>query len=188
MSAARMRRRIAGKLGRGGGPPWVGGAGLFPPEPQMLEESESELARKRVVVQTAPAPALEMVEARFLLHPLVHLLADPAGLDRRGRDLEWRVARQVGRIIFPLTAGAMLADDPELLASPGRCGPLAAIGPAATRTRTAANAALSGPLVPVRRAMVRNVSGRASISAAAPTPATEGTGCLRGRPVALRAG
>jgi hypothetical protein len=39
------------------------------------------------VVQTAPAPALKMVEAELVLHLLVHPLADPAGLDRRGQDL-----------------------------------------------------------------------------------------------------
>jgi hypothetical protein len=52
--------------------------------------------------------------------------------------------------------------------APGRCWPRAMTGPSATRTRTAA--------------------GRASISSAAPRLVTEGTGCLRGRPVALRSG
>jgi hypothetical protein len=36
--------------------------------------------------------------------------------------------------------------------------------------------------------MVRNAAGRLSISSVAATLAAEGTGCLRGRPVGLRAG
>src|SRR3954451_17080754 len=60
VSAATMRRRTAGRLGPGGGP----GSGrvppLFSPEPQVLEEGEGQLAQECVVVQTAPAAALEM--------------------------------------------------------------------------------------------------------------------------------
>ena len=78
MSTATIRRRIAGKLGLGGGPAPVAPAGLFPPEPQVLEEGHGELAQERVVVQAAPAPALEVVQAQLVLHLLVHLLADPA--------------------------------------------------------------------------------------------------------------
>ena len=63
-----------------------------------------------------------------------------------------------------------------------------ATGPSATRTRRAANSALRGPLVPVRHERARNAAGGASSSSAAATLATEGTGCLRGRPVALGAG
>jgi hypothetical protein len=74
---------MAGRLGLGGGP----GSGrvpvLFPPEPQVLEEGESELAQEQVVVQAAPAPALEMIQAQLVLHLLVHLLADPTRLDQR---------------------------------------------------------------------------------------------------------
>src|SRR3954454_24818326 len=33
--------------------------GAFPPEPPVLQEGEGEQARRRVVVQPAPAPALE---------------------------------------------------------------------------------------------------------------------------------
>ena len=96
MSAARMRRRMAGRLG------WSGGLGsdglppLFPPEPQVLEEGEGELAQERVVVQAAPAPALEVVQAQLVLHLLVHLLADPAGLDQSGQGLERGIGREIG--------------------------------------------------------------------------------------------
>ena len=77
-----MRRRMAGRLGWGGGPapifPWV----LFPPEPQMLQEGKGKLAEQGVVMQPTPAPALEVIEAQLVLHLLVHLLADPASLDQ----------------------------------------------------------------------------------------------------------
>jgi hypothetical protein len=43
-------------------------------------------------------------------------------------------------------------------------------------------------LVPVRQETVRNAAGRLSTSSAALTLAAEGTGCLRGRPVAFRSG
>ena len=92
-----MRRRIAGRLGPGGGPGSGGVLALFPPEPQVLEEGEGELAQKRVVVQAAPAAAFEMVEAQLVLHLLVRLLADPARLDQGGQDLGRRVAGRLAR-------------------------------------------------------------------------------------------
>jgi hypothetical protein len=76
-----MLRRIAGRLGLGGGPGLGGVLALFPPEPQMLQEGEGELAQERVVVQATPAPALEMVQPQLVLHLLMHLLADPPCLD-----------------------------------------------------------------------------------------------------------
>jgi hypothetical protein len=76
-----MRRRIMGRLGCGGGPASAAWLTLFPPEPQMLEESKGKLAQQHVVVQTTPAPALEVVQAQLVLELLVHLLADPACLD-----------------------------------------------------------------------------------------------------------
>ena len=81
MSTATIRRRIAGRLGLGGGPGSDGVGALFSPEPQVLEEGHGELAQERVVVQAAPAPALEMVQAQLILELLVHPLAAPACLD-----------------------------------------------------------------------------------------------------------
>ena len=69
-----MRRRIAGRLGLGGGPGSGGVGALFPPEPQVLEEGEGELAEEGMVVQAAPAPALEVIQPELVLHLLVHLL------------------------------------------------------------------------------------------------------------------
>ena len=60
-----MRRRMAGRLGPGGGPGSGGVPALFSPEPQVLEEGEGELAQEHVVVQAAPAPALEVAEPQL---------------------------------------------------------------------------------------------------------------------------
>src|SRR4051794_10353333 len=116
--AATMRRRMAGRLGPGGGPGSGGVPALFSPEAEVLEEGEGELAQQGVMVQAAPAPALEMVQPQLLLELLVHLLADPARLDQRRQDLERRVGRVVGQVILPLAGGAALADQPV-----GSCAP-----------------------------------------------------------------
>jgi hypothetical protein len=54
-----------------GGRAWPGrrsgsgsAGGAFPPQPQVLEEGEGELAQGRVVVQAAPGTALEVIEAQ----------------------------------------------------------------------------------------------------------------------------
>src|SRR4051794_13095518 len=103
--AATMRRRMAGRLGPGGVP------ALFSPEAEVLEEGEGELAQEHVVVQAAPAPALEMVQPQLLLELLVHLLADPARLDQRRQDLERCVGRMVRQVVLALARGAVLADE-----------------------------------------------------------------------------
>ncbi len=56
VSAATIRRLMAGRLGPGGGPGSAPAPGLFPPEPQVLQEGEGQQAQERVVVQAAPAP------------------------------------------------------------------------------------------------------------------------------------
>ena len=81
MTAARMRRRTSGSVGRGGGPGSPPMLGLFPPKPEVLEAGESELTQERVVVQATPGAALAMVQPQLVLELLVHLLADPARLD-----------------------------------------------------------------------------------------------------------
>jgi hypothetical protein len=62
VSAAEMRRRIVGRLGCGGGPDPAAWPVLFPPEPQMLEKGKGELAQQCMVMQTTPAPPLEVVQ------------------------------------------------------------------------------------------------------------------------------
>src|SRR4051812_11117576 len=100
VSTARTRRRTAGRLGRGGGPGSGGGATLFSPEPQVLQEGEGEPAQERVVVQAAPGAALEVVEPQLLLELLVRLLAHPARLDQRRQLLQGRVRREVREVVL----------------------------------------------------------------------------------------
>ena len=72
-----MRRRTSGRPGWGGGPPPGRALGPFPPEPQVLQEREGELAQQRMVVQATPGTALEVIEPELVLHLLVHLLYPP---------------------------------------------------------------------------------------------------------------
>ena len=62
MSAATIRRRTAGRLGRGGGPGSADVAALFPPEPQVLQEGEGEQAQERVVVQRVRQAARDIAQ------------------------------------------------------------------------------------------------------------------------------
>src|SRR3712207_8355205 len=76
-----MAARTAGRLGRGGGP---APARLSPPlrrcEAAVLEEGVGEHRHERMAVQAGPGPALEVVEAEFVLQLLV-------GLDRKSTRL-----------------------------------------------------------------------------------------------------
>src|SRR5690349_16048844 len=96
------RRRIAGKLGCGGGPP----AFLFSPfgslQPQMLQEQISDQGQQGMPVQPAPRAALEVIEPEFFLELLVRLLAHPPGFDERGQLLQGRVRWQVGQVVLAL--------------------------------------------------------------------------------------
>ena len=96
-----MRRRTAGRLGRGGGPP-SGRSAPFSPEPQVLEEGESQLAQQGVVVQAAPGAPLEVAQPELALHLLVHLLADPARLDQHRQNLERHIGRVAGQVVLAL--------------------------------------------------------------------------------------
>src|SRR3954447_17736754 len=70
VSAATMRRRMAGRLGARGGPGSAPASVLFPPEPQVLQEGEGQQAQQRVVVQPAPGAALEVVQPQLVLELL----------------------------------------------------------------------------------------------------------------------
>src|SRR3954462_3953940 len=108
---------MAGRVGWGGGPS-DGPASLFPPLPQaeVLKEAEGEHRHQGVPVQPGPGPALEVVEAELLLELLVRLLARPARLDQGRQLLERGLGRQVGEVVLPLTRGAVLAHQPDLVA------------------------------------------------------------------------
>ena len=65
----------------------VGRRFFFPPrrgEASGLREGVGDHRHQRVSMQPGPRAALEVVEAELLLHLLMHLLADPARLDRSG--------------------------------------------------------------------------------------------------------
>src|SRR3954465_10209116 len=115
VSAATIPRRTAGRLGRGGGPGSVPATGLFSPEPQVLQEGEGEQAQERVVVQPAPAAALEVVEPQLVLELLVQLLAHPPALDQGDQGLERGVGRQVRELVFALAGGQAPAVQPRLV-------------------------------------------------------------------------
>jgi hypothetical protein len=71
-------------------------------EPEVLQEGESEHAHQGVVVQPAPGATLEVIEAKLLLHLLMHLLAHPAPFDHRCQDGERRRRGMVREVILPL--------------------------------------------------------------------------------------
>ena len=80
-----MAVRIAGRLGRGGGPIL-----FFSPfrrfESPVLQIEEGDHAHKSVAMQTAPGSPFEVIEAKFLLELLMGLLAEPARLNGGGED------------------------------------------------------------------------------------------------------
>lgn len=60
-----------------------------------------------------------MVEAEFLLELLMCLSADPSRLDGSGKLAQRRIGRQVGDIIFVLSARPTFADKPDLVTGHG---------------------------------------------------------------------
>src|SRR3954471_23439970 len=118
-----IRRRMAGRLGAGGGPGSGAISALFPPEPQVLQEGEGQQAQERVVMEPAPGPPLEVVEPELVLELLVQLLAYPPALDQRREPLERGIGREVREVVLPLARGPVLADQPRLLAGqvPAAC-------------------------------------------------------------------
>src|ERR1700731_2741870 len=176
-----MAWRTAGKVGCGGGPLIL----FFPLrrfEAAVLQESIGDHRHQRMTVKTLPGSSFEMIKAEFFFHLLVSLLAYPSRLDggRQGAQIGRR--RQIGEVIFFLSRHPMFADEPSFLArqmlltlvpDPLWC-------PSATRTRTAANRALSLPFVPVRQLMVCHLAVATRSSAA--LDRILGTCRFRGRP------
>jgi hypothetical protein len=68
----------------------------------MLQKCEGDQRHERVPVKPCPGAPLEVVEAEFLLHLLMRLLADPARLDRRRERLQVRAGGQVRERVLPL--------------------------------------------------------------------------------------
>src|SRR5215217_5679050 len=181
-----MARRISGSDGCGGGPL----RRSFSPPPRRLQApvlqiGKGDAGHQRVPMQPGPGPAFEVAKPELLLELLVHLLARPARLDGGDQPAQRGPLRQVAEVVLRLAAVAPFADQPEFLAR--QAGALDVERPvSATRTRTAAKRALSGPLVPLRQVM-RCQRCVASISAAE-SGARLGSGCLAGRPPGVRAG
>ena len=78
----------------------------------MLEECVCDHCHQRVTMKAVPRPSLEVVEPEFLLQLLMSLFADPSCLDRRSQAAQVHLGGQVGKIIFLLPGGAVLADEP----------------------------------------------------------------------------
>src|SRR4051794_38822732 len=186
---------MAGRVGWGGGPS-DGPASLFPPLPQaeVLKEAEGEHRHQGVPVRPGPGPALEVVEAELLLELLVHLLARPlmarpfiwsrrdprAPLTRAANPSSEVSAGRLARWYFLSPEARRSPTTPtSQTSSPGACCPLRRCSPSAGRTRRAANAATSGPLVPSRQ-LIRRQAAFASMASAA-------TGSLRSAPGACEA-
>src|SRR5512135_1801729 len=149
----------------------------------MLQEGEGELAEKRMVVQAAPASTLEMIEPQFVLHRLVHLLADPARLNQGRQPLKRHVGGEVGQVIFSLAARAMLADQPNLRT--GQALPSCGAGPvgdanAPSREFGLERALRAGPPSDGTKRLRLSLNQRGG-----PGARGRSTGCLRGRPVAF---
>lgn len=94
---------MAGRVGCGGGPFWLRRV-FFPlrraVESEVLKKSQRHHHHHSMVVQTMPAPTLEVIETKLLFHLLVALLADPSGLDQGSQDRQGRVRRQVAEIVL----------------------------------------------------------------------------------------
>ena len=75
---------------------------VFSPKPQMLENGKGDHRHERVMVQAAPTATLEVIKADLLLHLLVHLLADPTGLDRRRQALQRDIFNMIAQVVFAL--------------------------------------------------------------------------------------
>ena len=104
------------------------------------------------MVQGDPGATLEVIEPKLFFQLLVGLLAGPSSLDGTCDRYQWSVGGMLCEIIFDLSTSASFADEPNFF--PGQAGALWNFSPSAARTRTAANSAVSGPLVPTRQESV----------------------------------
>lgn len=82
-----MRRRTSGKLGDGGGPGRRRDACRFfalsaQPQPPRLQKQQRRHGQQRMMAQSMPRSALEMVQTQLLFHLLMRLFARPSRLDR----------------------------------------------------------------------------------------------------------
>ena len=66
-------------------------------------------------MKTLPGSPFEVVEAKFLFHLLMRLLANPPCLDGNGQSAQIGRGRQVGEVILLLSRGPVFADEPSLV-------------------------------------------------------------------------
>ena len=81
----------------------------------MLQEGEGKHRHERMAVKTLPGSPFEVVEAKFLFHLLMRLLANPPCLDGNGQSAQIGRGRQVGEVILLLSRGPVFADEPSLV-------------------------------------------------------------------------
>jgi hypothetical protein len=81
----------------------------------VLQESEGEHRHERVAVKTLPGSPLEVVEAEFLLHLLMRLLANPSCLYGGGQSAQIGRGRQIGEVVLLLSRRPVFADEPSLI-------------------------------------------------------------------------
>jgi hypothetical protein len=117
-------------------------------EPEVLEAGEGDQREQGVVVQPGPRAALDVIEPQLRLALEMCLPAGPARFQGGHHRLQGGRRGVVGQVVLALAGGAPLPDQPDDL--PGLVLPPGVGGPSATRTRTAAKRAASGPLAPRR--------------------------------------
>ena len=81
----------------------------------MLQEGEGYHRHERMAVKTLPGSPFEVIEAEFLFHLLMRLLANPSCLDGSSQSAQIGRSRQIGEIVFPLSRQPVFADEPNLV-------------------------------------------------------------------------
>jgi hypothetical protein len=60
------------------------------------------MGHERMTVKALPGAPFEVVEAKFLSHLLMCLLANPSCLDSSGQGAQIGHSRQIGKVVFLL--------------------------------------------------------------------------------------
>jgi len=81
----------------------------------VLQEGEGKHRHERMAVKALPGSPFEVVEAKFLFHLLMGLLANPPCLDGNSQTAQIGRGRQVGEVILLLSRGPVFADEPSLI-------------------------------------------------------------------------
>jgi len=68
-----------------------------------------------MAVKTLPGSPFEVIEAEFLFHLLMRLLANPSCLDGSSQSAQIGRSRQIGEVVLPLSRQPVFADEPNLI-------------------------------------------------------------------------